>query len=307
MFGCAENLETAGVRRDVGDRELRDAFLVPQVLCGERRAVLEECGRRAEEDHLAAALPRSRPDVEHPVGGEHDLRVVLHYEQGVAGVAQSMQHVDHAAHVARVQPDARFVEHEEGIDERGAERRGEIDALHFAPAQGSRLAIESEVAEAYAHEIAQAGADLVEEEGGSLVHRRRQMDQFEEAGAGVDRQQYHVVDRESGQLAQARFAQRAAGGPKAGRGAEGPTRVGGIAHAPVEGRRLEAGAAAVRAGSVGAVLREQHPDVHLVALGLEPVEEAAHPVPHLLAPSAFALDHPAAVARRQASPGAVDR
>ena len=133
-----EHFQAAAVpERGAGRRAGGDPLLFAQVLRGERCAALEERGRGAEEHHLAAALSRPWSDVEHPVRREHDLRVVLHHEEGVAGVAQPVQHADHAAHVARVEPDARLVEHEERVDERGAERGGEVDALHLATAQGA--------------------------------------------------------------------------------------------------------------------------------------------------------------------------
>jgi hypothetical protein len=40
-------------------------------------------------------------------------------------------HVD-AVHVARVQADAGLVQHEQGVDQRGAQRGGQVDALHLA-------------------------------------------------------------------------------------------------------------------------------------------------------------------------------
>ena len=52
------------------------------------------------------------------------------------------------AHVARVQADRRLVEHEHRVDQRGAERGGEVDALHLAARQGAALAVERQVAEA---------------------------------------------------------------------------------------------------------------------------------------------------------------
>ena len=46
-----------------------------------------------------------------------------------------------------MQADARFVKHVERVDQRSAQRRGEIDALDFAAAKRARLAIKREVAE----------------------------------------------------------------------------------------------------------------------------------------------------------------
>ena len=51
------------------------------------------------------------------------------------------------------------------------------------------------------------------------------------------------------------------------------------AEAEIQRRRLVAAAVAIRADRVVAIAAEQHADVHLVALRLEPIEEALHAVP----------------------------
>jgi hypothetical protein len=71
-------------------------------------------------------------EVDQAVAGEHNGRVVFDDDQRVAGVAQALHRLDDAAHVARVQPDARLVEHEQRVDQRGAERGRQVDALHLA-------------------------------------------------------------------------------------------------------------------------------------------------------------------------------
>ena len=159
---------------------------------------------------------------------------------------------DDAAHVARVQADRRLVEHEQRVHQRGAERGGEVDALHLAAGERARLAIEREVAEPDLAQIAEARADLGEQQLGRLVERRRQgRSASKKSPALVDRQQHQVVDRRSVRAAQA----------------------------PEQRVGLEPRAVAGRARRVGAVLRQQHADVHLVGLGLEPGEEAPHAVP----------------------------
>ena len=144
----------------------------------ERYSAVSVCARFSSsgEPKKTISPPRSPgpgPHVEELVGLEHDLRVVLDHDERVAGVAQALHHVDHAAHVARVQADRGLVEHEERVDERGAERGGEVDALHLAAGERARLAVEREVAQAHLAEVAQARADLAEQELGRLVERRR--------------------------------------------------------------------------------------------------------------------------------------
>ena len=70
---------------------------------------------------------------------------------------------------------------------------------------------------------------------------------------------------------------------------------------------LEPRAIAGRARRVAAVLRQQHAHVHLVALGLEPLEEPAHAVPDLLLPLALAVDDPAPLLVGELAPRRVER
>ncbi len=65
-----------------------------------------------------------------------------------------------ALHVARVQADAGLVQHKQGVDQAGAQRGGQVDALHLAATQGAALPVEREVANAHVHQVLQARADL---------------------------------------------------------------------------------------------------------------------------------------------------
>ena len=274
---------------------------------------MREFLRGAVEHDVAAALAGTRPDVEDAVGGEHDLRIVLHHHQRVAAVAQSPHDLDDAPHVARVQADGRFVEHEQGVHQRRAEGRGEVDALHLAAGQGARLPVQGEIAEAHLAQVAEAGADLGQQKVGRLVQRRRQLQACEEVAAALDRQQHDVVHREARQRFQQRARPRNRRRQEALRRRQHALRIVRRAEPPQQRDWLEAAAFAGGAGRVGPVLGEQHPDVHLVALGFEPVEEAAHAVPGSgpglapVLPVRFALQHPAALLRREFAPWHVHR
>ena len=87
--------------------------------------------------------------------------IVLDHEQCVAFVAQVVHDADEPANVARMQTDARFVHDEKGVDERRAETRRQIHALHFAAAQRARRAIERQITDANFAKIIQARADFV--------------------------------------------------------------------------------------------------------------------------------------------------
>jgi hypothetical protein len=105
-----------------------------------------DVARRAVEHDRAAALAGAGAHVDQPVGRQHHRRIVLD-DQRIAGVAQPLHRVDDAREVARMQADARLVEHEQRFDQRRAERRGEVDPLHFAARQRAALPVERQVAE----------------------------------------------------------------------------------------------------------------------------------------------------------------
>ena len=264
--------------------------LSAEVGAGQRFPAAGEPLRRAFVDHLAPGRPRPRPEVEHPIRGPDDLLVVLHHEDRVARVPQPVQDPDHAAEVARVEADARLVEHEQGIDERRAEGGGEVDALDLPAAQGAGLPVEGEIAEAHVDEIAEPRAQLVEEERGRLVEGGGRPEVLEEREAPVEREGAELVDGEGG-------ARRGAGLVPARERLAAAAR-----QPPVEGLRLEPGPAAPGAREVAAVAREEDPDVHPVALALEPVEEPAHPEPAAVAPPAVPLDDPGALLRVEVAP-----
>ena len=199
---------------------------------------------------------------------------MLDDEQGVSRVAEPMQDADETVDVARVEADAGFVEDVKRVDEGGAERGGQIDALDFAAAEGAGLAVEREVAEADIDEIAEARADFGEQEIIGFIERGGQFEVVEELETAVDGQQHDIVDVL-------------------------------VIDAPQERIRFQSRAAAGFAGDIRAVLREQDADVHLVALRLQPIEEPLHAVPDLVFPRAYAVDHPFALPVRKFTPGNV--
>ena len=73
-----------------------------------------------------------------------------------------------------MQSDRGLVQHEQRVDQRGAERRGEIDPLHFAAGQGARLAVEVQIAQADIGQIPQPCADFPQQQIDGLIERRRQ-------------------------------------------------------------------------------------------------------------------------------------
>ena len=110
-----------------------------QVGAGQRVGIAQVL-RGAVEHDLPAALAGPGPHVDDAVGRQHHRRVVLDHHQRVAGVAQPLHGLGDAVHVARVQADAGLVEHEQRVHQRGAQRRGQVDALHLAARQACGFA-----------------------------------------------------------------------------------------------------------------------------------------------------------------------
>jgi len=125
-------------------RRHRDPTDAPQVLTGQRTVY---AGSGSEIHHAAPVLPGLRSEVQDEVAFTDDLRIVFHHHHGVRQVPQALQDPHQPVVVARVKPDAGLVQHVEGVDQRGSQRRGQRHALHFSPRQGPGLAVQREVAQ----------------------------------------------------------------------------------------------------------------------------------------------------------------
>ena len=70
--------------------------------------------------------------VDHMVGGEDRLLVMLDDDDAVAEIAQPIERLEEPRIVALMQPDGRLVQHIEHAGEAGADLRGKADALALA-------------------------------------------------------------------------------------------------------------------------------------------------------------------------------
>ena len=112
----------------------------------------------ALEHDLAARGAVAGAEVNDLVRGADHAGLVFDDHDGVAGIAQLLEQADQAFGVARVQADARLVQHEERIHQAGAQAGGEIDALGFAAGERARRAIQRQIAQADLVEIARAAS-----------------------------------------------------------------------------------------------------------------------------------------------------
>ena len=136
-----------------------DALAPAQILAGQRVGAAQRLGRAVKDD-APAALAGAGAKVQHAVGGQHHRRVVLDHHQRVAGTLQAQHGFGDAVHVARVQADAWLVQHKQRVDQRGAQRRGQVDALHLATRQRAALPVQRQVANADVAQILQPRADF---------------------------------------------------------------------------------------------------------------------------------------------------
>jgi hypothetical protein len=71
----------------------------------------------------------TRTEVNQMVRGADDVLVVLDQEHGAAGLDQTMQILDQASSIPRVQPNRGLIEHVERTGEASAELRGQAQSL----------------------------------------------------------------------------------------------------------------------------------------------------------------------------------
>src|SRR5262245_23873200 len=86
-----------------------DGACAGEVLSCER--TLADTSDGPTEDDASAAISARRAQLHHVVRRADRLRIVLHDEHRVAGVAQSREETQQPSHVARMQSDGRLVQH----------------------------------------------------------------------------------------------------------------------------------------------------------------------------------------------------
>ena len=315
VFACAFKHQP---RRGLGHHalEAKAHLLAPAHIGTRERVGMAQVFGRAIEHDLAAARARARAHVDHAVGGKHHGRVMLDHDQRVARVAQTLHGFGDAQHVARVQAYAGLVQHEQRVDQRGAQRRRQVDALDLAAAERAALAVQRQIADADIGQVFEPGVDfgmqhlqrlrLAIRGLGLLAGRERGKELLQPR----DRQPHQVMQAQARQGFELRPAPgHACGHETLGRWQHG-VGAGLAAQAPQQAFGLEARAQAGGAFGVAAVLRQEHADVHLVGLAFEVFEEALDAIPGLVplaVPLGRAVQHPGFLLGRHLGPGRVAR
>ena len=247
------------------------------------RGLAEQTLQRSAVNQVPAGVAPARPDFDHVIGGPDDGFLVFDHQERVAFVAQAFEHADQPARVARMQSDAGFIEHEECVDQGGAEAGGEVDPLNLAAAQGAGRAVQAQIVEAHLQQKPEPGTDFAEQKSGGGVG-------IGLAPPGLLKHPGEIADGQRHEFRQGLPAQ-----PEVERG------------------RLETPAVAGGAGGVSPVTAQQHPHMHFVGFALQPVEKAFHPVPQAFFPQlfpglarAFAEKHPALIGLGELGKGRFD-
>ena len=178
----------------------------------------------------------------------HDLGSVFDDHYRIALIPDRVQHLEKPRDIARMKTDRGLVEHVEGRREHPTEGRRQLDALCLPSGEGAHLAVQAQVGESHPVRGSHPGCQgLVEATTSGLRGGR----EFERREPGIELAEGHSSDLAD--LVTAHLDLQ---------------RLGAEPGSPTHLARIEA-----------AVARDLHAGLDLVATTLEPLEEAAHPVP----------------------------
>src|SRR5262245_31237142 len=225
----------------------RNRQLLTQILRRQRTRFLYQPVERSRIHDAPALLAGAKPEVDDVIRDADHIGVVLDDEDGVSLIAQLTEDRDEPQVVARVQSDRRLVEDVQRADERRAERRRQVDPLRFPAGQRRGEAVERQVVEPDVAQERQPALDLLQDLFSDHLLFFRQLQAGKERLRLLHGERRHLIDRPSGHPDVARLA-------------------------------TQTRAAAVGTRQVAAIAAQEHADVDLVLLALEPAEEAAHAV-----------------------------
>src|ERR1041385_2275133 len=175
----------------LGNRYLQVPGEIPS---RERRGVGGDLLRRSLRHDLAAVDPGARAHVDHVVGRDDRLAVVLDDDDRVAALPQFAEQREQPLVVARMQADARLVQHVKHADESRTDLRRQAHALTLAAGKRGGGAVEAQIVEADAHEKFQAVGDLAQDALGDGAFARREVEFGEESERGADRLRGNLRD-----------------------------------------------------------------------------------------------------------------
>jgi len=138
---------------------LRDFDLgsAAQVLTGERMPRSHQRAVASLEDDFSSARTVARAEIDEPIASSHNARFVFDNHDGVAGISQLLENANQAIRIARMQPNARFIQDEQGIHQASAQARCEAHAFGFTARKRPRGPIQGKITKPNFIEVAEAG------------------------------------------------------------------------------------------------------------------------------------------------------
>ena len=128
---------------------------------GQRGRVGGHLLRRALRQKLSASGAALGAEFDHPVGGPHQVEIVLDHHHRVAELHQLLERVQELSHVVEMESGGGLVQQVEGLAGAGTlQLGGELDALGLAAREGGGGLAELHVVEADLREHGQTPVDL---------------------------------------------------------------------------------------------------------------------------------------------------
>ena len=101
------------------------------------------------------------PHVDQVVGGTDGILVMLDHQHGVAEIPQVFERTEQPCVVARVQPDARLIQHVKHAAQSRPNLRRQANPLCFSAGERRRGALQTEVAQAHGEKKVDALRDFL--------------------------------------------------------------------------------------------------------------------------------------------------
>ena len=136
-----------------------------------------------------------RTHVDQVIGRADHILVMLHYDHGIAEIAESPQRLDQFPVVPLVQPYRRLVEHVEHTHQVRADLGGKPDALGFPAGHRTGIAGEGEIPQPDLFQKIKTGPDLLDDLAGNLSLFTGKFQIIEERDAATDGKICHIDDR----------------------------------------------------------------------------------------------------------------
>src|SRR6266850_3039128 len=108
------------------------------------------------EDDFSPARAVAWTEIYELIASRHHARLVFDNHDGVAGVSKLLENANQSIGIARMQPDTRLIQDEQGIHQPCAQACREAHAFSFTAGKRSRGPIQCQIAQADFIEVAEA-------------------------------------------------------------------------------------------------------------------------------------------------------